>query len=116
MADPEEMLSQETPVIGISDWDGSQCRQFKEIPKGSIVLVREGNHGIALVEITSDCFTDTVLKEKYNITDVRNVRVLGWADDYKQPRSGLFSQGTFRSNVNPNTEQYQYIDEWYNSL
>lgn len=115
MLDPEEML-REHEIIGISEWEGADCYTFKDAPEGSIVLVRKGNHAIALVEILSDNFHDREYREKYTSTVFHHVRVLDWADNYKQPRPGLFSQGTFRRNINPNSEQYQYIDEWYNSL
>lgn len=114
LASPRAMV--EDGIIGISDGSYSDCQAFKNAPIGSIVLVRDGSEAIALVEITSTPYYDKKDEGKYVSTVFRNVDVLAWAEDYEQPRPGLFHQGTFRSNINPESEQYQYIDEWYNSL
>lgn len=109
---PEEMLMESHPIIGTGEWDDSQCKNFKTIPVGSIVLVREGGRAIALCEITGENFTTSDMEGKYYNTNFREVKILGWAEDYRQPNNGkLFSQGTF-SPCNSWTSQYRYIDEW----
>lgn len=109
--DSRKLLLEKEPVIGTGEWDDAQCHNFKTIPRGSIVLVRRGSEAIALCEIIGDNFYDEELAEKYINVNYRKVRILQWAEDYKQPRSSLFSQGTFKS-CSSTTEQYWYINEW----
>ncbi len=109
--DPTLMLYESEPVIGTGEWNDSQCAYFKTIDTGSIVLVRKGNQAIALCHIISENFTDASLTEKYININFRKVRILAWADEYKQPRARLFSQGTFFA-CSKQTEQYKYINEW----
>jgi 5-methylcytosine-specific restriction protein B len=109
--DSKQMLLEKEPVIGIGEWEDKQCVDFKTIAKGNIVLVRKGSEAIALCEIIGDNFKDEKLTEKYYNLNYRKVRILGWAEHYKQPRPSLFSQGSFKS-CSPSTEQYKYIDEW----
>lgn len=113
--DTRQMLLEKHPVIGTGEWDNKQCENFKSIDKGSIVLVRRGEQALALCEITGDNFTDSELTEKYANLNFRLVRILAWTEDYKQPRAGLFSQGTFAS-CRKGTEQYKYIDGWMTYL
>lgn len=113
--DSKKMLLEKNPVIGTGEWDNKQCENFKSIDKGSIVLVRRGDQALALCEITGDNFNDNDLTEKYANLNFRQVRILAWAEDYKQPRAGLFSQGTFAS-CRKGTEQYKYIDGWMTYL
>ena len=109
--DSKAMLLEKEPVIGTGEWEDKQCVDFKTIAKGNIVLVRKGSEAFALCEIIGDNFTDEKLTEKYYNLNFRKVRILGWAEHYKQPRPSLFSQGSFKS-CSPSTEQYKYIDEW----
>lgn len=109
------MLLEAEPVIGTGEWDDKQCDNFKHIDNGNIVLVRKGCQAIALCQIIGDNFTDDELSKKYLNGNFRKVRILAWADEYKQPRSGLFSQGTF-SPCREYTEQYKYIDGWLEYL
>lgn len=109
--DSKQMLLEKEPVIGTGEWEDKQCVDFKMIEKGNIVLVRKGSEAIALCEIIGDNFNDEKLTEKYYNLNFRKVRILGWAEHYKQPRPSLFSQGSFKS-CSPSTEQYKYIDEW----
>lgn len=109
--DSKQMLLEKEPVIGTGEWEDKQCVDFKTIAKGNIVLVRKGSEAIALCEIIGDNFKDEKLTEKYYNLNYRKVRILGWAEHYKQPRTSLFSQGSFKS-CSPSTEQYKYIDEW----
>lgn len=95
--DSRKLLLEKEPVIGTGEWDDAQCHNFKTIPRGSIVLVRRGSEAIALCEIIGDNFYDEELAAKYINVNYRKVRILQWAEDYKQPRSSLFSQGTFKS-------------------
>lgn len=109
--DSKAMLLEKEPVIGTGEWDDKQCVDFKTIAKGNIVLVRKGSEALALCEIIGDNFTDEDLTNKYYNLNFRKVRILGWAEHYKQPRPSLFSQGSFKS-CSPSTEQYKFIDEW----
>ncbi len=109
--DPTLMLLETEPVIGTGEWDNDQCWNFKNIANGNIVLVRKGNQAIALCQIIGKNFADENLTKKYTNVNFRKVRILAWVNSYKQPRSGLFSQGTF-SSCRKDTEQYRYIDDW----
>jgi len=109
--DPKLMLLEEEPIIGTGEWEDAQCENFKTIPKGSIVLVRKGSEAIALCEIIGDNFTDDTLSSKYINVNYRKVKILAWADEYKQPRTSLFTQGTFKS-CRSTTEQFWFINEW----
>ena len=113
--DSIKMLQELAPVIGTGEWDALDCKHFKEVENGTIVLVREGNKALALCEITGKTFQSEELESKYLNTNYRYVKVLAWAKDYKQPRQRLFSQGTFQP-CNSNTEQYRYIDEWLKTI
>lgn len=113
--DSKKMLLESEPVIGTGEWNDDQCKNFKTISNGSIVLVRKGQEAIALCEIIGGNFTDDALTDKYINVNYRKVRILCWADEYKQPRSKLFSQGTF-SSCKCNTEQYSYINNWVKYL
>ena len=55
--------------------------------------------------------SDANLTAKYINVNFRKVKILSWADNYKQPQPRLFSQGTF-SSCGKNTEQYKYIKDW----
>ena len=109
--DSKKMLLEPEPVIGTGEWEDSQCVNFKTIPNGSIVLVRKGSEAIALCKIISDNFISETLTNKYYNLNFRKVNILAWADDYRQPRPSLFSQGSFKS-CSSTTEQYKYIDDW----
>ena len=113
--DPTLMLLEKEPVIGTGEWDDKQCDNFKHIDNGNIVLVRKGGQEIALCQITGENFTDPNLSEKYINENFRKVRILAWANEYKQPRPGLFTQGTF-SSCGKWTEQYKYIDGWLENM
>lgn len=113
--DSAMMLHEQEPIIGTGEWDDNQCRNFKTIDNGNIVLVRKGSSAIALCQIIGDVFTDKNLTEKYINDNFRKVKVLAWAEEYHQPRRRLFSQGTF-SPCNRGTEQYEYINDWINDM
>lgn len=109
--DSSLMLKEAEPIIGTGEWDDAQCRNFKTIPNGNIVLVRRGSQVFALCQIIGENFINDTLSEKYVNVNFRKVRILAWASEYKQPRTGLFSQGTF-SSCRKGTEQYGYIASW----
>lgn len=109
--DSSLMLKEAEPIIGTGEWDDAQCRNFKTIPNGNIVLVRRGSQVLALCQIIGENFISDTLSKKYVNANFRKVRILAWASEYKQPRTGLFSQGTF-SSCRKGTEQYGYIASW----
>ena len=111
IVDSSLMLMEAEPIIGTGEWDDAQCRNFKTIDNGSIVLVRKGRQALALCQIIGDNFTNDSLSAKYININYRKVKIIAWASEYKQPRSGLFSQGTFKS-CSKGTEQYSYIESW----
>lgn len=115
--DARQMLHEPAPIIGMGEWedDKKQCRNFKSVPIGTIVLVREGQRAIALCEVLDDNFKDEALEAKYYHCNFRHVRVLQWAEDYHQPDNQLFSQGTFLA-CNEWTAQYKYIQDWIDNI
>ena len=112
--DPRKMLNEDTPVIGTGEWENIQCKHFKSAKIGSIVFVREGNTPIALVEIISDNFQDEALQRRFLHSNFRKVKILAWAEKNRFPRAGLFSQGTFKRCVREESEQFCFINSWYN--
>lgn len=113
--DSKQMLLEPQPVIGTGEWPDNQCDNFKNISKGNIILVRRGSDALALCQVISDNFTDRNLTKKYINENFRHVKILEWASQYKQPRRGLFSQGTFKSCAT-HTEQYKYIKDWLTNI
>lgn len=110
-----DLLEEPQPVIGTSEWDSKQCEDFKHIPEGSIVLVREGKKAIALCRITGPSRSDEDLEKKYHSIHYRDVEVLGFISDDEQPEPSLFSQKTFIS-CGSHTRQWQYINRLYTSM
>lgn len=104
--DSSLMLLEAEPIIGTGEWDNFQCKDFKEIDNGNIVLVRKGNQAIALCQICGDNFNNEELTDRYLNINFRKVRILAWADSYKQPRSGLF---IYRKEINACLD---YIDKY----
>ena len=113
---PEQMLRETLPVIGTGEWDDKQCKDFKTMALGDIVMVRKGQKAIALCEVKGENFKDEVLRTKYLNRNFRPVKILQWAADYIQPDKQLFSEGTFSPCVNHQTRQYQYIYKWHQSV
>lgn len=109
--DSNLMLLESEPVIGTGEWDDPQCRNFKTIEKGNIVLVRQGSQALALCQLIGDNFVSDSLCGKFLNVNFRKVKILAWANEFRQPRSGLFSQGTF-SSCRKGTEQYSFIESW----
>ena len=109
--DSNQMLLESEPVIGTGEWNDAQCQNFKTIENGNIVLVRRGSQALALCQIIGDNFNSDSLCEKYININFRKVKILSWANEFRQPRAGLFSQGTF-SSCRKGTEQYSYIESW----
>lgn len=95
--DPNQMLLESEPVIGTGEWNDAQCQNFKTIENGNIVLVRRGSQAIALCQIIGDNFNSDSLCAKFINVNFRKVKILSWANEFRQPRARLFSQGTFSS-------------------
>ena len=110
-----DLLEEPQPVIGTSEWDSKQCKDFKHIPEGSIVLVREGKKAIALCRITGPNRSDEALEKKYHSIHYRDVEVLGFISDDEQPEPSLFGRKTFTS-CGSHTRQWQYINRLYTSM
>lgn len=113
--DSEEMLSLPQPVIGTGEWKGKGCENFKNLPIGTVILVRRGNRAIALCKILSESYRSAELEEKYYHINYRNVKVLGYISEEDQPPSQLFSQKVL-SPCGPWTDQWKYIDKMISKL
>jgi len=117
--DSLKMLQELRPVIGTGEWDDLQCRYFKGeaggLRTGSIVMVRRGNEPLALVEVTSDYFTDEELEGKYVNHLYRYVKVLDW--NKEGITSPLFTQGTLKLLYEiSNTPSWNFINNWYQKI
>lgn len=111
------MLEEQQPVIGTGGRENNQCKDFKRIPVGSIVLVREGNRALALCKIIGTNYTSEELKAKYGNINYRNVEILGFISKEDQPRPKLFTESTFRCcKPNPNAPQWSYIHRLYTDI
>lgn len=73
--DSSRMLLEAEPIIGTGEWNDAQCRNFKTIDNGNIVLVRKGSQALALCQIIGDNFTSDSLSEKYININFRKVKV-----------------------------------------
>lgn len=114
--DSSLMLKEKKPIIGTGEWDDIQCRHFKGenngLKKGDIVLVREGNTPLALVQVSSDFFQDENLKKKYLHIHYRKVKILDWYNGYEKfPQP----QGTLQRLINNNNSR-EFIDSYYNRI
>ena len=115
--DPMPMLLEEQPVIGTGDWKDNQCLNFKNIPEGSIVLVRDGNKALALCKIIGPNYTSDKLEAKYHNTNYRNVEILGFIPEEDQPGPKVFTQGTFKCcKPDPTKQQWPYIHQLYTRM
>lgn len=111
--DPVQMLRAPEPVIGMGEREDCQGKYFKyEMKSGDVVLVRKGNHAIALCKVIGENFTDKDLAEKYLHRNFRKVKILSWAESYEQPPSGLFAQGTLQPLIDKTKPRYKYINNW----
>lgn len=111
------MLQEQQPVIGTGEWGDKQCEDFKGIPVGSIVLVREGNRALALCKIIGPNYRSDELEEKYLNVNYRDVEVLSFISNEDQPDTRVFSQGTFRCcKPDPNASQWSYIHRLYTDI
>ncbi|WP_052252167.1 McrB family protein [Kaistella solincola] len=124
--DPVAMLRETVPVIGTGNWDDEQCRNFTDekgtgMKVGDIVMVRDGKDPIALCEVYSESFRDSVLEAKYKNQNYRHVKVLSFRDEdaedllhimlSKYNKSYIQASGTLTKCVNNNATK-DFIREW----
>lgn len=125
--DPMHMLQEAAPVIGTGDWDDEQCRNFTDekgtgMKIGDIVMVRDGKDPIALCEVQSESFRDSILEAKYKNQNYRKVKVLS-EQNYavnnllkeklqKFNTSYIQASGTLTKCVNNNATT-EFIKDWY---
>ena len=111
------MLQEAQPVIGTGEWEDRQCEEFKRIPEGSIILVREGNRALAICKIIGPNYTSEKLEEKYHNINYRNVEILGFIPEEDQPGPQVSSQGTLKScRPDPTKPQWSYIHQLYTRM
>ncbi len=115
--DPMPMLQEEQPVIGTGEWENKQCEDFKKVPEGSIVLVRDGHKALALCKIIGPNFVSEELQAKYRNINYRHVEILGFIPEEDQPGNQVFSQGTFSCcKPDPTKQQWPYIHQLYTRM
>lgn len=112
-------LLKEYSIIGLGqDSPNIAFKNFSLMNLGDIVLIKNGNKPIALVEINGDLIT---LKQNFDsnirldwFKHRRNVKVL----EYAPPNMAPFPQprGTLSIAQNIDTNTYDYIFSWYNRV
>lgn len=117
---PIDLLKEQTPLIGIGEWDNIKCRYFKNKENqkrgfrlGDIVVVHEGAKPIALCKIISKSFKDKTLKDTYYLENFREVEILEFYNGnnrFPQP------QGTLSISENEDTDTWIFIDNWLNKV
>lgn len=114
------LLEEQAPVIATREWKvgykDPTIEMFKSIPKGSVVLVREGKQAIALCRIVGPTRKDETLKSKYRYELYRDVEIIGFATQNDQPREELFNLFGALFSCGIDTEQGLYIDRLYTSM
>ncbi|MDV3616308.1 ATPase [Elizabethkingia anophelis] len=118
--DSSMMLKNNNPIIGTGEWDNHQYNYFINkddnvgLKADDIVLVREGQNSIALVQvIDQQGFHDKDLSEKYFHSVFRKVKVLGFTDN---PEKFPQPQGTIQRLIDPRTASYQYVNSFYKKI
>ena len=114
--DPKKMLSRTQPVIATNTPE--RLEDFKNLPVGTIVLVREGDKAIALCQITSDWYEDPEIDKEFYYKHCRNVDVLCYISEEDQPKACGYnppSQGTFNF-CGSHTKTWKYIDKIISKL
>ena len=114
--DPTEMLSLTQPVIATNYPD--RLEDFKSLPIGAIVLVRQWDKAIALCRITSDWYEDPELYKEFYYEHYRNVDVLWYMSEEDQPDVygyNITTRGTFNS-CGSTTNTWKYIDKIISKL
>lgn len=111
---PQALLQHNPPLIGIAQWDSSQCENFTGqatdgMKVGDIVLVRQGRQAIALCEILSDSFQDEELTQTFKHQHFRRVKML----QSSEFPPFTMSQGTLGRLNRTDTKSYLYIDSLY---
>lgn len=117
---PKDLLEEQAPVIATREWEegykNPTIKMFKSIPKGSVVLVREGKQAIALCRIAGPHRQDETLKSKYIYELYRDVEVIGFATQNDQPPQELFNLVGALFYCGSHTKQWQYINRLYTSM
>ena len=115
----EKELLSKLALIGLGEWEGgkNQINNFKKDMKiNDIVLIRNGETPIALVEVIGEL--EDILECDFKRLDWfryrRKVNVLDFANDNQQP----FPQprGTLQKLINKTTDSYKYIESWYQKI
>lgn len=114
--DPKKMLSLTRPVIATNDSDS--LADFKNLPVGTIVLVKQGGKAIALCRITSDWYEDLELCKEFYYKDYRNVDVLCYISEEDQPKAYGYNIQPFKgfTNCGSHTKTWKYIDKIISKL
>lgn len=114
--DPKKMLSRTQPVIATNTPE--RLEDFKNLPVGTIVLVREGDKAIALCRITSDWYEDLELDKEFYYKDYRNVDVLCYISEEDQPKACGYSIQHFKGFTfcGSTTKTGKYIDKIISKL
>ena len=109
--DPKEMLLLPQPVIATNY--PKRLADFKNLPIGTIVLVRDGARTIALCRIISGWYENSELCSKFHYDHFRDVEVLHYMSDEDQPNVygyNIPKRGTFET-CSATTQTGEYINK-----
>lgn len=115
----EEELLKTQQIIGMDGAENSQLKQFQESMEiNDIVLIKRGRQAIALVKVVSNSEENlpNQLDDDLNwFTYKRNIEILDFYDFNQLPNIQLPAVRLSKS-VNPVSELFIFIDNWYLSL
>lgn len=115
--DSSELLKIKAPIIGIEDWESSQCDNFKGgergLKIGDIVLIRNGRFPLALCKIKSNCYRNSILTHKYGLTFFRQVEILDW---YENVFYLPYTEIILEEISDKNTGAWQFINNYYKKI
>lgn len=109
----EDFLNKEEIIVIDGDEENSQIRQFRDdMNENDIVLIKRGRKPIALVKIIGNSEKIKHKNKWYNYQ--RKIEILALTNDKQKGK--MVPAVRLSKSVNKNSELYEFIDSWYNSV
>lgn len=109
----EDFLNKEKIIVIDGDEGNSQIRQFRDdMNENDIVLIKRGRKPIALVRIIENVEKINHKNKWYNYQ--RKIEILAFTNDKQKEK--IVPAVRLSKSVNKNSELYEFIDSWYNSI
>ena len=109
----EDFLNKEKIIVIDGDEENSQIRQFRDdMNENDIVLIKRGRKPIALVKIIENAEKINNKNKWYNYQ--RKIEILAFTNDKQKEK--IVPAVRLSKSVNKNSELYEFIDSWYNSI